>query len=255
MLIWIVPLMLIGFIVGLAFLYVLSMFILSELFVDLDKPQERPSKFWLRQSNAVAVAMCTIFNIRVHVSGLEMIPKDKRFLMVSNHRSLFDPVVKLPVFNDYGMAYVSKASNFKKIPIGGRMMHKICCLAMDRENNREALKTINEMIRLITEDIASVAIYPEGTRNKGKELLPFHAGSFKAAQKTGVPVVVVALQGTDKVIKNAPFKKTDIYIDVVKVIDGEFAKNNPTKVTAEIAKNAIDEKIKESEKSKETVKL
>ena len=109
------------------------------------------------------------------------------------------------------------------------------------------------MTELISEDIASVGIYPEGTRNYGEELLPFHAGSFKPAQKAGAPVVVVALRNTDMATKNAPFKKTDIYIDVVKVIDGEFAKNNSTAVTAEIARNAISEKIKESSKTKETV--
>lgn len=251
-LIWIVPLLLIIFFVGAALLYVILLFIITELFVDLNRPQERPSKFWLAQFNALAVAICTVCNLRVHVTGLEKVPKDKRFLLVCNHRSMFDPIVKIPVFKDYGVIYVSKASNFK-IPIGGKMMHMTGCLAIDRDNNREALKTINRMTGLITEDIASVGIYPEGTRNYDEELLPFHAGSFKPAQKAGAPVVVVSLQGTEKVAKNAPFKKTDIYIDVVKVIDGEFAKSNPTKATAEIAQNAISDKIKEYAKTKEKI--
>lgn len=251
-LIWIVPLMLVIFFVGVALLYVLLMYVLTAVFCDFDKPVDKPKKFWVSQYNALAVAICTIFNLRVHVTGLEKVPKDKRFLLVSNHRSMFDPIVKIPVFKDFDVRYVSKQSNFK-IPIGGKMMHLTGNLAIDRENNREALKTIKKMTELITEDIASVGIYPEGTRNSDDELLPFHAGSFKPAQKAGAPVVVVALRNTDIATKYGPFKKKDIYIDVVKVIDGEFAKNNSTAVTAEIARNAISEKIKESSKTKETV--
>ena len=252
--IWIALLLLVAYFVGLTLLYVIFLFVLTELTVKLDEPQEKPSKFWLVQYNALAEAVCTVCNLRIHVTGLEKIPTDRRFLLVCNHRSLFDPLVKVPVLKDFDLIYVSKASNFK-IPIAGKMMHKSGCLAIDRENNREALKTIQRMTELIKNDESSVCIYPEGTRNKEEQLLPFHAGSFKAAQKTGAPVVVVALRGTDKAAKNAPFKKTDVYIDVVKVIDGEFAKNNPTHVTAEIAREAIQTKLTEAEKTKETVKV
>ena len=250
--IWIALLLLVAYFVGLTLLYVIFLFVLTELTVKLDEPQEKPSKFWLVQYNALAEAVCTVCNLRIHVTGLEKIPTDRRFLLVCNHRSLFDPLVKVTVLKDFDIVYVSKASNFK-IPIAGKMMHKTGCLAIDRENNREALKTIQKMTELINNDEASVGIYPEGTRNKEELTLPFHAGSFKAAQKTGAPVVVIALSGTDKAAKNAPFKKTDIYIDVVKVIDGEFAKNNPTHVTAQIAREAIQTKLDEAEKTKETV--
>lgn len=250
--IWIALMLVIAYSVGFALAYAIVLYILTELTVKLDEPQEKPSKFWQVQYNALAEAVCTVCNLRIHVTGLEKIPTDRRFLLVCNHRSLFDPLVKVTVLKDFDIVYVSKASNFK-IPIAGKMMHKTGCLAIDRENNREALKTIQKMTELINNDEASVCIYPEGTRNKDDELLPFHAGSFKAAQKTGAPVVVVALRGTDIIQKNAPFKKTDIYIDVVKVIDGEFVKNNPTAATAQIAREAIQTKLDEAEKTKETV--
>lgn len=250
--IWIALLLVIAYSVGFSLAYAIVLYILTELTVKLDEPQEKPSKFWLAQYDAIAEAVCTVCNLRIHATGLEKIPTDKHFLLVCNHRSLFDPLVKVTVLRDFDIVYVSKASNFK-IPIAGKMMHKTGCLAIDRENNREALKTIQKMTELIKNSESSVGIYPEGTRSKDGELLPFHAGSFKPAQKTGAPVVVIALSGTDKVKKNAPFKKTDIYIDVVKVIDGEFAMNNPTHVTAEIAREAIQTKLNETEKTKETV--
>lgn len=251
-LIWIVPLLLIGFFIALAVIYVLIMYILTAIFCDFDKPVDEPKKFWLVQYNALAVAICTLFNVRVHVTGLEKVPKNERFLLVCNHRSLFDPLVMVPIFKDYGVRYVSKRSNFN-IFVAGRLMHLTGNLALDRDNNREALKTINKMTQLIKDDIASLVIYPEGTRNGGDGVLPFHAGSFKPAQRTGAPVVAVALRGTDLAVKYGPLKKTDVYVDVVKVISGDFAKNNPTSVTAQLAWDAINEKIRDSSENKEAI--
>lgn len=243
-----------AFFVGIVLAYVIILFVLTELTVDIKKPQDKPSKFWVKQLNLLAEAICTVCNIRVHATGFEKIPTDKRFLIVCNHRSMFDPIVKIPLLKDYNIIYASKAENFK-IPVGGKIMHKTGCLVIDRENNREALKTINKMAENIANDKASACIYPEGTRNTKDKMLPFHAGSFKVAQKAGAPVVVISLRNTDKVSKNAPFKKTDVYIDVLKIIDGEFVKNNPTKATADIAQKLIQDKLDEAIKNetKETV--
>ena len=48
----------------------------------------------------------------------------------------------------------------------------------------------------------SIFISPEGTRNQGKEMLPFKEGSFKIAEKTGCAIVPVALTNTDEIFEN-----------------------------------------------------
>ena len=253
-LIWITALLLVGYFIGIVVVYVLFMFALTELTIDMKKPQDKPSKFWVKQLNLIAEAICTVCNIKVHATGLEKIPTDKRFLLVCNHRSMFDPIVKIPLLKNYNIIYASKASNFK-IPVGGKIMHKTGCLVMDRENNREALKTIIKMADYIRNDEGSACIYPEGTRNTEDKMLPFHAGSFKVAQKTAAPVVVMSLRNTDKVGKRAPFRRTDVYIDVLDVIDGEFVKANSTHVTAELAQNLIQNKLDESRKNETKEKV
>lgn len=126
-------------------------------------------------------------------------------------------------------------------------MHKCGCLPLDRENNREALKTVKAATEYIDKDYASVVIYPEGTRSKQEDMLPFHAGSFKIAQRANVPVVCVALRNTDRVVHNFPLKKTNIYIDIVGVIDAEYVKEHKTKETAALAQGMIEEKLREGE--------
>ena len=97
-----------------------------------------------------------------------------------------------------------------------------CFFAIDRENDREALKTIIKATKLIKDDEASIAVYPEGTRNpEGKGLLPFRNGVFKIAQRAGVPVVVATVKNSENVLRNFPLKATDVYLKVCKVISAE----------------------------------
>lgn len=242
-LLWIVPLKLLIYFLALNVAYAIMIFVGTELTIKLDKPQEKQSKFWGRNLEAIADWLCMYGRVKVHYTGAEKLPEG-RFLMVCNHRSYFDPIVKIPIFKSVDLNYVSKQANFK-IPIGGKLMHAYGCLALDRENNREALKTVKKAAEMINNDEASICIYPEGTRSRKDELLPFHAGSFKIAQKTGVPVVVVTLYGTDAVPRNFPLRKTDVYVDVTDVIDAQFVKEHSTRETAEIARETIQKKYDE----------
>ena len=234
---------------GAHLVYAVGMLLATELLIDKDKPQEKPSKFWLWHLHAVADLLVFYARADVSISGTELIPKDTRYLMVSNHRSLADPVVMVNKMPKEEITFVSKPGNLK-IPIIGKVMHKCGCLPLDRENNREALKTVKAATEYINKDYCSVVIYPEGTRSKQEGMLPFHAGSFKIAQRADVPVVVVALRNTDKVIHNFPLTKTHVYIDVIGVIDAGYVKEHKTKDTAQLAQEMIEKKLAE-EKEKE----
>ncbi len=222
--------------------YALAMLLATELFIDKKKVQERPSKFWLWHLHAVADLLVFYARADVSISGAELIPHDTRYLMVANHRSLADPVVMVHEMPKEELTFISKPGNLK-LPIIGKVMHKCGCLPLDRENNREALKTVKAATEYIEKDYASVVIYPEGTRSKQEGMLPFHAGSFKIAQRAGVPVVVIALRNTDRVIHNFPLKKTSVYIDVLGVIDAEYVREHKTRETAQLAQEMIEEHL------------
>lgn len=222
--------------------YLVSMYALTELTVKLDEQVDTPKPFWQWNFGEVAEIVRWGSNIKVELTGTEKLPEEGRYLLVSNHRSLFDPVTMAAAFRRQKYIYVSKPSNFN-IPIAGKLMHKCCCMQLNRENNREALTAIKRAGDFIKNDVGSVVIYPEGTRSKKDELLPFHAGSFKIAQKAGAPVVLVAMRNTDKVRHNMPFKRTTVYIDIVDVIDAEFVKSHTTKEIAELAQKKIQERL------------
>ena len=137
---------------------------------------------------------------RVIVKGEENIPEDTAVLYVGNHRSLFDiPITYVRVPRPTG--YIAKLE-LKKVPLLHFWMNNMHCLFLDRKNIKEGLKTILTGIEKAKSGI-SICIFPEGTRNKqGDGVLPFHEGSFKIAEKSGVPVVPMTLVNTEAIFEN-----------------------------------------------------
>ena len=189
------------------------------LFVDLKKPNIKFSKFYNAFAGFILKIALSACNVKVKVEGEEKIPKG-RFLLIQNHKAMFDPVVSIAYLWKYEIGYVTKPENFN-LPIINKFMHRVCCISIDRENARNAVKTINAAAENIQNDVCSMGIYPEGTRARDCEMLPFHAGSFKIATKSGAPIVVTTVDNTNLVHRNAPFKRTDITLRICGVISAE----------------------------------
>lgn len=136
---------------------------------------------------------------KVTVHGLENIPKDQAVLYVGNHRSYFDILVGYS--NVIGLTGFVAKKEMEKIPLLSTWMFRIHCLFLDRENMREGLKTILEGIEKVKAGI-SIWIFPEGTRHSDSyDMLPFHEGSMKIADKSGCPVIPVAISGTAEIFE------------------------------------------------------
>ena len=195
-------------------------FWLVSLPVPKDKPLDKRHPFicW-GVVNGISV-LNVYFSVRPVITGVEKIPTDGRFLYVCNHRSAFDPIIVMDKLRRYEISFISKPSNMN-IPMIGRVAHAAGFLAIDRENDRNALKTILTAADYLKRDICSIGIYPEGTRSRTNELLPFHAGSLKIAQKARVPIVVAATHGSEQVKRLKLFGGTKVYLDILDVIPAE----------------------------------
>jgi len=190
--------------------------------VDQSVPQNEDDKLYRVVTNLVIQAALPFLRIRTKVTGMEKMPKEGRFLLVSNHCDNSDPILLLRSFAKYQLAFVSKKENSDMFVIGP-MMHKIQCQLIDRENDREALKTILNCIRILKEDKASVAVFPEGgILTEDGKLHHFRPGVFKIAQRAGVPIVVCTLHNTREVVKNIKrFRGTQTELHVLEVIPAE----------------------------------
>lgn len=221
------PLVFVGlwlaFAVGSLVLYLVVLLFIS-FTVDMKKPVTENHPGYRGTVRYVLGILCAVGRLRVRLSGEELIPAG-RFLLVSNHRSNYDPIATGWALRRHDIAFVTKPENLK-IPLAGPMIYKANYLPIDRSDPRRAMTTINAAAELMAKDYVSVGIYPEGTRSREEEMLPFHNGVFKIAQKAGVPIVVVSIAGTENIHKNVPWRHTDVDIRVCAVLPAEEVKQS-----------------------------
>ncbi len=118
-------------------------------------------------------------------------------LFVANHRSFYD-IPALVGGIPTNLRFLAK-KEVRKIPFLGLYAAAMGMVFIDRSDS-EASRTSVDLMSELLEDGASMASYPEGTRSRSGELLPFKTGSFVAAIKAGVPVVPVSISGSERVL-------------------------------------------------------
>lgn len=163
--------------------------------------------------------------VKITVKGKENIPADQAVLYVGNHRSYFDILVGYVTVP--GLTGFVAKKEMEKIPLLSTWMKLVNCLFLDRENLKEGLKTILAGIDQVKHGV-SVWIFPEGTRNEEENLLnmlPFKEGSLKIAEKSGCPVVPVAITGT------------------AEIFEQHFPKIRPSHVTMEFGKPYLTKEL------------
>lgn len=211
--------------VGLAFVFLL---ILCKR-VDQDVPQEEDAPLYRKVTDLYIQSALPVLQFHVKKKGLEKLPENGRFMLICNHCSLADPILLLYCMPKYQLAFVSKRENADMFVIGP-MMHKLQCQLINRENDREALKTILKCIQILKEDKASVAVFPEGgILSEDGKLHHFRPGVFKIAQKANVPIVVCTMKNTLNSVPNLlHLKPTHVELSVLEVIPAEELKGITT---------------------------
>lgn len=189
---------------------------------------------------------------KIEINGKENIPKEP-VLFVSNHRSYFDILV-LHTTSGKRPGFVAKAE-IQKFPLLAWWMEDIACLFLDRKDLRSGMQMIKDGAERIQSG-QSMVIFPEGTRSKTPEMLPFKEGSLKMAEKADCPVVPVTIVDTDQLLEVRP--GFDIRKGTVKVIYGKpfYIKDLPKeqkKKAGAYVQGIIEETMKreKSEKSLE----
>ena len=154
-----------------------------------------------------------IAGTKLIILGKENIPSDTAVLYVGNHRSYFDIILGYTAVPGITGFIAKKEMN--RYPLLRVWMRYIHCLFLDREDIRQGLQTILNGVEKVKSGI-SIFVFPEGTRNKSDdEFLPFKAGSLKIAEKSGCPIIPVAINHSDDIFeKHLPkIHKTTVVIE------------------------------------------
>lgn len=133
---------------------------------------------------------------RTEIHGCDKLDPAGSYVFTGNHISNLDiPVMigRLPV----SVRFLAKKELFK-VPILGPAMRAIHIVETDRQARTAAHRAINRQVAQVVVAGLSLVIYPEGTRSRDAELMPFKKGAFRIAIDNSLPVVPVTISGTER---------------------------------------------------------
>lgn len=144
--------------------------------------------------------------VKVEVEGLEHLPADGPAIIVANHESWFDVfalVAHLPV--DY--RFVGKIE-LTRVPLFGRAWLAAGHIAIDRGDRQKAIESLQRAGEILHREGAVVVMFPEGTRTRDGNLLPFKKGAFVLAAQSQVPLVPVGISGSRAIMPKGSWRVT-----------------------------------------------
>ena len=189
--------------------------------VDPAQEQDGDDPHYRKVLELIVESVLPVVRISVTAKGLNKVPSEGRFMLVCNHVNDLDPAPILYALPGRQLAFVAK-KEVRDMFIVGPMLQKLQGQFINRENDREALKTILKCIQILKEDKGSIAVFPEGGIHDDRKFHHFRPGVFKIAQKAQVPIVVCTLKNTRDMIHNLRrFKRSDVELNVLAVIAPE----------------------------------
>ena len=141
--------------------------------------------------------MLTVAGIKLTVRGLEKLNPDRGYVYVGNHRSHVDPAVVFKTIPGE-VRFLIKKEAFR-IPILSFAFRTMGMIEVDRSNPEASARSIDRAVSEIQAG-RSVILFPEGTRSRKPEILPFKKGAFVLAIKAQAPVVPFTLIGAGQAL-------------------------------------------------------
>jgi 1-acyl-sn-glycerol-3-phosphate acyltransferase len=189
---------------------------------------------------------------RVEIEGIENLDRNRPQILVANHSGLHD-ILSLSAYLPIQFRWIAKKSLFR-VPFMGWHMRRSGYIAIDRENPREAAKSILAAAGEIRNGTNAIA-FPEGGRSLTGKLGSFQSGAFSLALRTGVPLVPVTLDGCHRVIAPQTLQVnpgTIIRIKVDRSIDvSSYSKGDKRKLMEDVFR-VMSSNLEELRRRKQT---
>lgn len=164
------------------------------------------SRYWAR-------AILKLAGIRLKVQGLERLDSTRQYIFIANHQSYLDIPALVQALPPFQLRWIAK-KEILWIPLFGWALWTTKHIIVDRSNLSNAMISLRKARERIEKGV-SVVVFPEGTRSRNGELLPFKRGGFLLAIKTQTPIVPVTINGSGTILPREDWRVRSGEIEIV----------------------------------------
>jgi 1-acyl-sn-glycerol-3-phosphate acyltransferase len=197
----------------------------------------KPSRLWCS-------AVLKIVGIRLTVRGLEQITPGRPYVFVANHQSHLDIPLLAHALVGFQLRWLAK-KELARIPIFGWALRAARNIIVDRSDPAKAAASLKKAREALAMGV-SLVFFPEGTRSRSGELLPFRRGGFLLAAETGTTIVPITIKGSHLVLPRGDWRMRAGEVEVVlgRPIAVEKSGLEGVRALAERARAAIEAELR-----------
>lgn len=183
-----------------------------------------------------------LFGIKLVLRENQHATQNMSRIFIANHQNNYDILVAGQIVQK-GTVTVGKKS-LVWIPFFGLLYWITGNILLDRENKSKARDTLALVVREIAKKKISIWMFPEGTRSKGRGLLPFKTGAFRTAIAAGVPIVPICVSNTNNIKLNR-WNNGYMIVEMLEPISTNDMAKEDARTLMSHCHQIMDEKIKQ----------
>jgi 1-acyl-sn-glycerol-3-phosphate acyltransferase len=135
---------------------------------------------------------------RVRVRGLENVPSTGACILAPSHRSMMD-IPFLAISTRRRIRFMGKRQVFEW-PVLGGLFVRLGSFPVERDGDDRA--ALRAALRILEDEGEPLAVYPEGTRQRGAAIAPLQPGAAYLAVRAGVPIVPIGIAGSEEILRS-----------------------------------------------------
>lgn len=161
--------------------------------------------------------LSTVFGLKVEIRKPASAVNNGKCIYIANHQNNYDMVTVSSIVQPRTVTVGKKSLAW--IPFFGQLYWLTGNLLIDRDNRAKAHGTIAQVVDAFKEKDISIWMFPEGTRSRGRGLLPFKTGAFHAAIAAGVPIVPICVSTTSGKIDLNRWHNGHVIVEMLEPVD------------------------------------
>lgn len=161
-----------------------------------------------------------ILGLTLRLEGREILRNMQPSVMIANHQNNLDLFVFGSIVPKRTVTIGKKSLRY--LPIFGQVYWLAGNILIDRKKSRQSINAMSETAEALRHKQTSIWVFPEGTRNYGKDLLPFKKGAFHIAKQAQAPIIPICASSYGRHVDLNKWRAGTILVRVLAPVEGRL---------------------------------